>query len=128
MRDTTSAQAVLNDMDPEDFRGLATASILLVARTLADFPPDAVPRTLSERLSSDEAALVSTIAAEADAPALVNDCGLALRRLRYERERAALQDEIDRRQRDGTPRALAEIDGLWQQKKDLLQRIEALVS
>ncbi len=126
VRDTTSAQAVLRDMDPEDFRGLATASILQVACTLADFPPDAVPGTLADRLSADEAALVSAIAAETTAPAAVNDCGLELRRLRYARERAALQDEIDRRQRDGTPGALAEIDGLWRQKRDLLQRIEAL--
>ena len=79
-----------------------------------------------ERLSEEEAELASRIAAEPHAPAQAEDCGIELRRLRFERERAALQDEIDRRQREGTSAALQEIDDLWQRKKDLLQRIEAL--
>ena len=126
MRDTSVAQTVLAGMDPEDFDGLATRSILQVAQTLAEWPADAVPNTLLERLSPEEAALASRIAAEPEAPARADHCGIELRRLRFERERAALQDEINRRQRLGTPVALQEIDELWRRKKDLLQRIEAL--
>ena len=126
MRDTAAAQTVLAGMDPEDFNDLATRSILQVARTLAEWPADAVPETLLQRLSPEEAALASRIAAETEAPARADDCGVELRRLRFERERATLQDEINRLQRLGTPVALQEIDELWQRKKDLLQRIEAL--
>ena len=126
MRDTAAAQTVLAGMDPEDFDGLAARSILQVARTLAEWPADAVPETLLQRLSPEEAALASRIAAETEAPARADDCGVELRRLRFERERATLQDEINQRQRLGTPVALQEIDELWQRKRDLLQRIEAL--
>ena len=126
MRDTAQAQAVLAGLEPDDIEGLATTSILQVARTLAGWPADAVPSALLERLTEDEAALASRIAAEPVAPADVEDCGIEMQRLRFERERAALQDEINQRQRLGTPVALREIDALWQRKKDLLQRIEAL--
>ena len=60
------------------------------------------------------------------AAADVSDCGIELRKRRYDRERAALQRAIDDRQQDGSPDALKEIDDLWTRKKDLLQRIEEL--
>lgn len=126
MRDTEAAQSVLLDMEPEDFDGLPTETILRVARTLAGVPSAGVPETLMERLGEQEADLVRGIAAAAVAPAGVQDCATELRRRRYERQRAALQEEIDRRQRDGSPAALGEIDTLWARKKELLQRIDAL--
>lgn len=126
MHDTEAAQSVLLGMEPEDFDGLPTEPILRVARTLAGVPSAGVPATLLERLGEREAALVRGIAAAAAAPAGVEDCATELRRRRYERQRAALQDEIDRRQRDGSPAALGEIDILWARKKELLQRIDAL--
>ena len=126
MREPAVAQPVLAELETDDLSSLTTGAILRVASTLADWPSEGVPSTLLERLTQDEAALVSGIAAESTAPAAVTDCGIELRRLRFERERAALQDEIDQRQQLGTPGALEEIDELWQRKKDLLQRIEAL--
>ncbi len=125
-RDTKNAQTVLADTETTDFDGLATESILLVARTLVDWPAETVPKTLLDRLDPDEAGLAERIAHAPNAPARADDCATELRRLRLERERAALQDEIDRRQQIGTPGALSEIDTLWQRKKDLLHRIEAL--
>ena len=126
MRDTREAQAVLAGLEMSDFEGLVTAPILQVALTLSDWPTETVPRTLLDRLAEDEARLVTEIARSPTAAAQVEGCGTELRRRRFERERAALQDEIDQRQRLGTPGALDEIEGLWQRKKDLLQRIEAL--
>ena len=126
MRDPKTAQLVFDRTEPADFEGLATESILNVARTLTEWPIESVAKTLLERLSADEATLAERIAKAPTAPAKANDCANAIRRLRFERERAALQDEIDRRQQLGTPGALQEIDNLWQRKKDLLQRIEAL--
>jgi hypothetical protein len=49
-----------------------------------------------------------------------------LKRLRWERERAAIQREIDRLQGLGAARHDQEIDALWARKKDLLHRIEEL--
>ena len=49
-----------------------------------------------------------------------------IKRLRWERERAAIQREIDRLQELGATQHGHEIDTLWQRKKDLLHRIEEL--
>jgi hypothetical protein len=51
------------------------------------------------------------------------ECALELKRLRLEREGAAVQQEIDRVQQSGRG---DEIDRLWQQKHELLRRIAAL--
>ncbi len=58
-------------------------------------------------------------------PAAV-ECARALKRLRWERERAAIQRQIDRLQELGATQHGHEIDDLWQRKKDLLHRIEQL--
>jgi len=121
MRQPETAQSVLVGMEPEDFEGLATASILRVAQTLAEWPPDTVRQTLLERVDEREAALASRIADEPSAPAQVDDCAVELRRLRCEHERDALQEQISAA---GT--AQDEIDTLLRRKHELQQRIEAL--
>ena len=70
--------------------------------------------------------MVSAIAAATSAPAPAAESVRALKRLRYERERAALQEEIDRLQQLGGEKNMAEINTLWNRKKKLLQRLEAL--
>ena len=47
----------------------------------------------------------------------------ALKRLRYVRERAAVQREIDRLQEAGAARHESEIVALWERKKTLLKWI-----
>ena len=127
MREPEAAQSVLVGMEPEDFEGLVTASILRVAQTLAEWPPDTVRQTLLERVDEHEAALASRIADEPSAPAQVDDCAVELRRLRCERERDALQEAIDRHQQiSAAGTAQDEIDTLLRRKHELQQRIEAL--
>ena len=126
MHDTATALEALAGTEPADFDGLATESILRVARTLVGWPADAVPQALLERVTSDEAALARNIAGAPQAPAGAGDCALEMRRLRFERERATLQDEIARRQQVGTAEALEEIDVLLRRKVELAQRIEQL--
>jgi hypothetical protein len=70
--------------------------------------------------------LVTSIAAAASSPAPPADCARTLKRLRCERERAAIQREIDRLQQLGASQHGHEINDLWQRKKDLLHRIEEL--
>jgi hypothetical protein len=73
------------------------------------------------------AQLVTRVAAEKAPPALiVGECVRALKLIRWEREKAVLQREIDRLQDSGTDEHGHEIDILWQKKKVLLQRIQGL--
>ena len=95
-----------------------------MARSLHDGPVDLLPTTLLERLSTVNAQLVTSIAATATSPAPAIECSRAIKRLRWERERAAIQREIDRLQGLGAGQHGHEIDALWQKKKDLLHRIE----
>ena len=126
MHRSAEAQTVLSALEPADLEGLQTVRILRAARSLATVPAAGAPEMLRERLDEEDAELLRIIEREAVPPADVEDCGVELRKRRYDREREALQEAIDRRQRDGSPDALDEIEALWERKKDLLQRIEEL--
>ena len=56
----------------------------------------------------------------------VEGCVHVIRTLRYQRERADVQREIDRLQQQGASEHGREIDQLWARKQDLLRRIEGL--
>ena len=56
----------------------------------------------------------------------LTDCARTLKRLRWERERAAVQREIDRLQGLGSREHGEEINVLLNQKRHLAQRIEEL--
>jgi hypothetical protein len=58
-------------------------------------------------------------------PAAAADCVNAVRRLRIERDREAVQDEIDRL--EAKPSASNDaLASLWAKKKELLKRLEEL--
>jgi DNA primase len=128
MKDPEPAMNALSGLDADDLEGLATAGILRQARSLLGRPSESIPGALLERLSTGEAGLVQDIAAQAGAPAAVDGCVRTLKCLRYDRERADLQREIDRLQEAGAARNEQEIVALWERKKDLLHRIESLHS
>jgi hypothetical protein len=82
---------------------------------------------LIERLSMVEAQLVTAIASETEAHAHeAEECARSLRRLRYERERAAVQQEIDRLQQH-PPAGGDQLEQLLVRKYDLIQRIDGLI-
>lgn len=116
----------LSHLEEDDLSHLAARDIFCVARDLQGLPPDRLPTALLERLSTVNAQLVTSIAATPISPAPPLDCVRALKKLRWERERAAIQREIDRLQEMGAGQHGNEIDALWQKKKDLLLRIEQL--
>jgi DNA primase len=121
------ARDVLYTLEDEDFRPLATARIFQLARGLQAEAAEHLPAALLQRLSTEDAQLVTNIASEPAPPAtLVDECVRAMRRLRFDRERAAIQREIDRLQQLGATQHEHEIDNLWLRKKDLLHRIEQL--
>ena len=125
VRDTPAAMEVVAALGDDDIAGLATEPILRTARSLADWPRDHVLEALTERLSAEEANWMTRIGAGDRPPAAAVDCGHEIRRLGYQRQQAAVQDEIARCQQIGTPSALAEIDGLWEKKRNLAAKLES---
>jgi DNA primase len=116
----------LRTLDPADFEALASRSVLDLARKL-DNDRGFSPSVLLERLNASDVQLVTGIASESEPHAHdAAECALILRRLRYERERAALQREIDRLQTAGTEPG-GELEELLVRKYELVQRIEGLL-
>jgi DNA primase len=116
----------LQTLDVPDLEGLASRSVLDLARKLNE-DRGFSPSVLLERLNVSEAQLVTGIASEAEPH--VHDaaeCALILKRLRYERERAALQREIDRLQQRGVAEPGADLQELLVRKYQLIQRIDGL--
>lgn len=96
--DTVRWVATLEDQDLE---GLTSAEALRIARELVAAPA-AVPNALMERLSTEDAQRLAAIASETAAPVLGAEFSVrSLKRMRLERERAAVQREIDRLQTSG---------------------------
>jgi DNA primase len=124
MHQAAGAREALLELEDSDLVGLATREILRQARSLQEWPTGSLPDALIERLSTGEAAFVQEIARAAGAPADAADCARTLRSLRYDRERAEVQREIDRLQEAGAPGHDHEIVALWERKKDLLQRLD----
>ncbi len=120
------AAGVLGELEPADLDGLASAGILEAARALAAGPAEQLPALLVERLTEEEAALLSEAGRAPSRPAPAAACVQALKRRRYERERAAVQREIDRLQASGAPATDGRFDALMRQKLALNERLEAL--
>ena len=122
------ALEALAQAEPGDLDGLGSRAILEQARSLQDWPASALPEALFERLNKQEVSLVEDIARHKQSPGDPAECVRALKRMRYDRERAEVQREIDRLQEAGAARHEHEIVALWDRKKALVQRIEALIT
>ena len=118
----------LAELEPDDLTHLAAQDVFELARSLqAATSPEGLPSALLQRLSTRGAQLVTAVAATDSPPVLSPmECARALRRLRWQRERAAIQREIDRLQQLGSRASSSEIDLLLRKKNDLGLRIEQL--
>lgn len=124
---TEEALAALQGLEAADLEQLAAREVFEVARSLHGRPVDVIPSELLRRLSTMNAQLVTGIAGQEAPPATgLSECASSLQRLRCERERAAIQREIDRLQGLGSAQHGDEIDLLLNQKRSLAQRIEEL--
>ncbi len=121
---TAEALAALAELDGDDLDGLAGREIFEMAHSLRGESTDLLPSGLLRRLSTVNAQIVTSIAATAGPPAPPLECARALKRLRWERDRAAIQRDIDRLQELGAGQHGHEIDALWLKKKDVLHKIE----
>lgn len=128
VHDAAAALDALAELDELDLQDLPSQAVLRAGLALGQSPIASVPTLLLERLSTEEAQLVAAVAAEAAASATPAECVRALKRLHCERERAAVQREIDRLQELGADQHDDQIDQLWQRKRDLMQQIEALTA
>lgn len=126
VHEPAAAAAALEALEPADLEELPTASILGAARALAGVPAAQLPELLLERLTREEADLISRAGRVPTRPAPAAACVQALKRRRYERERAAVQREIDRLQESGAPVTDVRFDALMRQKLALKERLEAL--
>jgi DNA primase len=129
---TGEALAALDQLEAPDLEYLAGREIFEIARELTHQPVELLPSELMRRLSTMNNQLVTGIAGEATAPVTgpgdLAECARILKRLRCERERAAIQREIDRLQGLGSGTHGDELDLLLNQKRTLAQRIEELTS
>jgi len=107
---------------------LIAGPIFALAASLADVPPDLLPGLLRDRLNEGERALLERAASPDAATASAVGCVNALKCLRYDRERAAVQEEIDRLQEQPAPESDGDrtLVALWEHKKELLRKIEEL--
>jgi hypothetical protein len=93
--------AALYQLEADDLKGLSTENLLRTARDLGVKAQD-VPTALMERLSTEEAELLASVAAEPSPPAVLPDlCVVALRYVRLERKLAEVQRELNRLQNVG---------------------------
>jgi DNA primase len=125
LEEPAAALAALADLDEADFDGLAAGDALRAAWRMRSWPPEAAAAAWLERLDGRETALVEGVRSERIPAAPPRDCARAIRRLRYERERAAVQEAIDRLARGGAAGG-AEIDALLARKHALARELEAL--
>lgn len=118
------ALGALATLEPGELEGLVTAPIFAMAISLADLPADVLPEMLRERLSEGERNLFERAARLEASPAPPPECVQALRRLRLEREKAAVQEaiaEIDRTGGDAS-----RLKALWAEKTRLSRLLEEM--
>jgi DNA primase len=126
VHDAAGVRGLLDELEDQDLEQLAAGPVVEAARALQDVPDESFPSALIERLNDRLARQVTSVAAETAAPAPAADCIRALKLLRYDRERAALQREIDQLRDEGTAASATLIEQLYDRKVDLKRRIEAL--
>ena len=126
---TDEARLALEDLEPEDLEVLQAGGAFESAKAMADVPSGHFPTAWLERLSEREAQWVTAIGTEPEGPALsAEDCVRTLKRLRFDREREALQREIARLQDLTDEDAQTRIAELSVRKIELKRRIEALTA
>ena len=119
-----TAVAALRNLEADDLKGLSTENLLRTARDL-DVRAADVPATLMERLSTQEAELLASVAAEPSPPAVLPDlCVLALKYVRLERELAEVQRELKRLQDQGDSGNA--VMALLDKKQRMIRALEAM--
>ena len=118
------ALAELALLEPGDLDGIVTAPVFQLAVSWAEVPADVLPEMLRERLSEGELVLFERAARLEASPAPPPECVTALRLLRLQREKAAVQEEIADIDRTGSD--AGRLKTLWAEKTRLSRLIEEM--
>ena len=113
------AVAAMRELEPVDFQGLTCESVLAKASQLLPEGPAAFPSALLARLSTQEAELVTTVAAAEQAPILdLHMCVLDLQLGRIERQLADIQREL------AQTKSSDKVNELLRQKNELSSQLD----
>ena len=105
-------------LEDADLEGLSSSNLFKLVREIPVDDPADLPNLLMERLSTEEARRLAAIASEAAAPVLDAESSVkSLKRLKYERQLADVQREIDGLQGRGDVEA--DLVALLQKKLEL---------
>jgi DNA primase len=111
-----ASSRALHDLDEADLAGLVCRDMLSAARLLAGESPANFQAAFLGRLSEEEAALVTGIAARFPRPAPAAECVTVLKRRRLAREQLERQRQIDALQQQGPSASPADLNELLAQK------------
>jgi DNA primase len=125
VHDPGKALVALDALETADLEGLASSSVLDLARKLKENSKFSSTLFLDQCLA--EAPYITGIASESEAHVHdASECVSELKRRRYTREVAAVQQEIDRQQQRGAPEVPGQLDALLWKKHELIQKLQAL--
>ena len=125
IHDPGKALVALDELEPDDLEGLALGSVLDLAKKLKENSKFSPTLLLDHTMA--EAPYITGIASESEAHVHdATECVRELKRRRYTREVAAVQQEIDRQQQRGAPEVPGELDALLRKKHELIQKMQAL--
>jgi DNA primase len=125
VHDPGKALAALDDLEPADLDGLTSRSVLDLAKKLKENSKFSPTLLLDHTMA--EAPYITGIASESEPH--VHDaaeCVRELKRRRYSREVAAVQQDIDRLQQRGAPETPGQLESLLSKKYALIQKLQAL--
>jgi DNA primase len=125
IHDPGKALAALDDLESADLDGLASRSVLDLAKKLKENSKFSPTFLLDQTMA--EAPYITGIASESEPHVHdASECVRELKRRRYTREVAAVQQEIDRQQQRGAPEVPGELDALLRKKHELIQKMQVL--
>lgn len=123
MHTPSDALAALSMLELADFEGLRSQGLLEKALTLQSQGPGELPNALMERLTDQEAQLLSKIASERESPVhSLDSCVQMLRFSRIERQLLEIQQDIDRGRRG--EQSDEAVNHLLRQKNALRSQLE----
>jgi hypothetical protein len=116
-------EIALDELEPDDLEGLALGSVLDLAKKLKENSKFSPTLLLDHTMA--EAPYITGIASESEAHVHdASECVSELKRRRYTREVAAVQQEIDQLQQRGAPEVPAQLDALLRKKHELIQKLQ----
>jgi DNA primase len=116
LNEPEAALDAMAELEEADLDGLAARSLLQHAVQLRDQVPEHVPGLLLQRLTEEEVSLFTGLPARTASPSPPADCVRTLKLKRQERERLALQRQIDSLQEQVAAPSDAELNDLLARK------------